>query len=265
MKTKQSYTTTYFIIGILIGLAFAIMYSIKNKHDIKIQDTNFVEPIEKNPVVIIDKETKKIENKKDKKRIKNKNRPNKKKKIISKTVTDSVKNPIKKITSKDSILTDTLYIDTIIATDSIIINSDSIINSDTLIEEINDSIEYELFDINNNNPQEISISKDELIYASLSYPEGKRDDFACKSTSKYDSVLVNNIPSTKEGLYVEIWQSPINLIGYKLTTNTLVLYGIYEYDKIKLRYTKNGAVELKYKNNTVILECTDIFKPIIIK
>ena len=243
------------------------MYSIKNKKDIQTQNTEIVKSNNNIPKVIAyknisSKEAKNEEISPKKKKIHN----NKKKKKKKTNITDSTEHRIEKDKIQDSVFINSENNDSTMPSDTIFTDTNNlIISHDTLINNINDSIEYKLLGINDSSIQEINISEDELIYASLVYPEGKRDNFACKSANKYDSVLVNNIPSTQDGLYVEIWQSPINLIGYKLTTNTLILYGIYEYGKIKLRYTENGAIELKYKNNTILLKCTDIFKPIIIK
>ena len=260
MKTKQIYSRTYLIIGIIIALGFAIIYNYKSKSkkqeiasNIEHSNDNIdtISGQKKDTVIIKDTTVKKIKTKKKLISKKPKRKINKDTFLIN----DSSLN---NYTPTDSINTDTTHI-----TDSIIIDSMYSNNStDSLIIYEDDSIEYKILEIETNN-NEINIAQDELIYANMIYPKGDKNNFACSTNSEYDSILVNNVVrSTKDGLYVEFWRSAINSTGYKLSQNTLVLYGFYEYKNIELRYLENGFIELKYKNNTLLLQCNDNFTPL---
>ena len=260
MKTKQLYSRTFFIIGIIIGLGFAIIYNYKTKINNEKQDIARI--VEQNN--ISDTTTELKEAKIVKAEIKTEKIV--KKKIISKKepikvntdtaiLIDSIKIAI---IENDSLRNDSIFLNDSIIEDTVIVNYDE----DTIFAPEDDSLEYKLLEIEPNN-SEINIVKDELIYANILYPSGNKDNFGCNTNSDYDSILVNNVVrSTKDGLYVEFWHSPINSTGYKLSHNTLVLYGFYEYKNIELKYLKNGFIELKYKNNTLLLQCNDNFTPL---
>ena len=260
MKTKQLYSRTFFIIGIIIGLGFAIIYNYKTKiNNDKQEVSSIVEQnsisdttsdLKEEEVVKTEIKTKKIV----KKKVKYKKNP---KKIITDTtlLTDSSSIDI---IANDSIINDSLYLNDSISEDTVIGDYDE----DTVLTPENDSLEYKLLEIETNN-SEINIVKDELIYANILYPNGNKNNFGCNTNNDYDSILVNNVVrSTKDGLYVEFWRSPINSTGYKLSHNTLVLFGFYEYNNIELKYLKSGFIELKYKNNTLLLQCNDNFTPL---
>jgi len=260
LKTKQLYSRTFFIIGIIIGLGFAIIYNYKTKINNEKQDIARI--VEQNN--ISDTTTELKEAKIVKAEIKTEKIV--KKKIISKKepikvntdtaiLIDSIKIAI---IENDSLRNDSIFLNDSIIEDTVIVNYDE----DTIFAPEDDSLEYKLLEIEPNN-SEINIVKDELIYANILYPSGNKDNFGCNTNSDYDSILVNNVVrSTKDGLYVEFWHSPINSTGYKLSHNTLVLYGFYEYKNIELKYLKNGFIELKYKNNTLLLQCNDNFTPL---
>lgn len=260
MKTKQLYSRTFFIIGIIIGLGFAIIYNYKtqinnDKQDIariveqnSISDT--ITELKEAKIVKAEVKTEKIV----KKKIISKKEPIK---VNADTaiLIDSIKIAI---IENDNLRNDSIFLNDIIIEDTVIVDYDE----DTVFAPENDSLEYKLLEIESSN-SEINIVKDELIYANILYPSGNKDNFGCNTNNDYDSILVNNVVrSTKDGLYVEFWHSPINSTGYKLSHNTLVLYGFYEYKNIELKYLKNGFIELKYKNNTLLLQCNDNFTPL---
>jgi len=260
LKTKQIYSRTFFIIGIIIGLGFAIIYNYKTKINNDQQEVARI--VEQNSI------NDSITELKEKKIVKAKIKTEKivKTKIISKNhpkkvITDTtivVDSSSTAIIANDSLRNDSLYLNDSIIEDTVIVGFDE----DTVFAPENDSLEYKLLEIEPNN-SEINIVKDELIYANILYPSGNKDNFDCNTNNDYDSILVNNVVrSTKDGLYVEFWHSPINSTGYKLSHNTLVLYGFYEYKNIELKYLKNSFIELKYKNNTLLLQCNDNFTPL---
>jgi hypothetical protein len=206
----------------------------------------------------------------DKKKSKPKKRKQKKRKQKTKPqITDSLDTDSLQLL-KDSILIDSLLHDSLLA-----LNIDSISNStaifdsiysDSLIGNLKDTLQYTTLNIeppaNDNN---IHIAKDELIYALYVLPQGKKSDFLCNTHNKRDSLLANNIKSSgDDGLYVEFWHSPVNYSGYKLSNNTLVLFGVYEYTSIRLKYLPEGLLRLNYHYKTYDLKCTDQFIPLLI-
>lgn len=250
LKTKQSYSITFFVIGIIIGLGFAILYGYKNYNITKKQvlDTPKVD------TAYLIKDSKNSEAKTlSVKSVTKKKSP----KAVIKT--EKVE-PTNENSSDTTEITDSNVIIDNVKIDTINIDTISEIIDDTLLSVHNDSIEYDILEIEVNETKEITLSKDELIYSTYLVPEGKKDNFDCNYSNDYDSVLVNNISnSNQDGIYIEFWQSPINYTGYKLNNKTLILFGIYEYNNIALKFTKEGFIELNYKENTFILKCSDEF------
>lgn len=260
VATSSKYSRTYFIIGLLLGLLLGIYVSLKF-----IQQDNSIDYMPISIQTVTDTATK----------IKVKKR---KKKPIKKSVVKIRNNSKKKIAKNDSLTNDSISLDT----NDIIIESDSIQNvndsinlktisnkPDSIINEPNDSLRYEVLKVGNkDSDNDIHIAKNELIYAIFVRPQGNRNDFLCSTNynSKRDSLLINNIKdSDEDGLYVEFWRSPINYTGYKLSHNTLVLFGIYQYTSIQLKYLKNGVLELEYLDNKYNLKCSEDFIPINLK
>ena len=107
---------------------------------------------------------------------------------------------------------------------------------------------------------EMIIAQDELIYSEYVIPQGKKNDFLCRTDVTLDSILTNNIVTQdKDGIYLEVWRSPLNSTGYRLTHNTLILYGFYQYKAIRLKYLKNGRLRLQYLSNSYEITCSDEF------
>ncbi len=251
LTTKQSFTRTYFIIGIIIGLLLAIVYNYRAQKKYSIQQSKKEEIISKRNDNKTKTTIKKLKPKHKKKKKSNNNAILKTDTLVGDT-----------ITKKDTISNDSIVL--IQIPDSVI--HDSININDSVLFPENDSLEFEILQIEETKNSDITIAQDELIFAILAFPSGQKDLFACTTKNDYDSVLVNNVSHrVKDGLYIEFWRSPLNYTGYRLNTNSLVLFGFYEYTTIKLRYTKDGFLELKYKNNTFMLNCTDDFKPLHLK
>ncbi len=260
VATKTNHSLTYFILGLLFGLIIGLI--IGYRFYAQRQKQSYI------PITLqLDKSVKKLDVpkpsklKKHTKRVKNtinKKKKNKKKTLLPKSNTT-------KPTQADSLLQlqkDSLQ-NTKTANDSCNKQStDSLAN-------IDDSLQTQALNIGeNSNTQnkDIHIAKNELIYAIYIEPKGKRSDFLCNSNTKLDSILTNNVTNNKTtGIYVEFWQSPINYTGYKLSHNTLVLFGIYQYTAIHLKYMPNGLLQLNYLNNEFNLRCTDDFIPLLIK
>jgi len=253
------HSKTYFILGLLIGLGFGLIFSIYSGNKEKIDNLSSV----------IFNYSDSTFNKKTKiaKPIITKNKVKKKKKkkhnqIVNKISKDSIQ--------KDSLSLKTdsiLYNDTILDsnltyqidssfTDTLSYNKiDSTYLDDSIYNKYNDSLSFQ--------DNDMMIAQDELIYSEYIIPQGKKSDFLCKTFGELDSVLTNNIVTHKqEGIYVEFWRSPLNSTGYKLSHNALVLYGFYQYKDINLKYLKNGRLKLSYLNNTFEITCSDEFIPL---
>jgi hypothetical protein len=112
------------------------------------------------------------------------------------------------------------------------------------------------------NRDDIVVKKDELTgvkYVDLLPLMNQGETFSSK-----DSVLqqLSGIKETKSAISykVELWKSPINYKGYKMTKNKLLLYGVNSTDAIKL-YKLDEVIYLKLPQATYKLEYTSDFKP----
>ena len=247
MGTFIKHPRTYFILGLLIGLAVGLFFSIYNKNKENIKELSAVifsytdSTINKSTI----QKTKPI---RKKKKPKHKNTKPKKAEIIQDSIlNDSIKLSIDSILKTDSIKTDSTLID------SSCINKENDWQNDSLQSNIIDSnsiidsfaIKDSTLDTSDFDDKEVIIARDELIYSEYIIPQGKKTDFLCSTFGELDSVLTNNIVThDQEGIYVEFWQSPLNSTGYKLSHNTLILFGFYQYKSVNLKYLKNGKLKI---------------------
>ena len=65
-----------------------------------------------------------------------------------------------------------------------------------------------------------------------------------------------------ENYYIEFWVSPVNYIGYKLSKDKLILFGIEEPDAVQL-YTKEDKLWMKYGKEYYTLVESDDFESLI--
>ena len=81
--------------------------------------------------------------------------------------------------------------------------------------------------------------------------------------TKQDSLIMSEMIPRKvlAQISVEFWKSPINFKGFKLGKNKLVLFGVYEYDSVKL-IRLNNTVFMKYLSSFYKLMNTDNFLPL---
>jgi hypothetical protein len=141
------------------------------------------------------------------------------------------------------------------------LNTEDSITDQPMIE----NLDYRPLNIKSSRSNDIHIAKNELIYAIYVIPQGSKNDFLCRTRDSRDSILTNNMGAkTDEGMYVEFWRSPVNYSGYKLSNNTLVLFGIYEYTQIRLQYMSTGLLRLKYHEKIYDLKCTEEFNALIL-
>jgi len=249
------HSKTYFILGLLIGLGFGLIFSIYSGNKEKIDNLSSV--IFNYSDSTINKKSTDVKPIITKKRV-----PKKKRQLANKITKDSTVND--SITLKtDSILQNDTIVDSNLTSkidssfaDTLSYNQiDSTYLDDSIYKKSNDSSSFQ--------DNDMMIAQDELIYSEYIIPQGKKSDFLCKTFGELDSVLTNNIVThEQEGIYVEFWRSPLNSTGYKLSHNALVLYGFYQYKDINLKYLKNGRLKISYLNNTFEITCSDEFVPL---
>jgi len=167
---------------------------------------------------------------------------------------------------------DSINSDSLTVVDSSFINIDVVdtkvanLDYDSL-SKVNDTLSQKQELVVSSSGRKIQISKDELIYSVIIYPQGNASDFYCNTDSELDSLLVGNYSSKSDdkGMYVEFWSSPLHATGYQLSKSKLLLYGFYEYKNVKLKYLKNGKLMLSYFENNYVLSCGEDFAPLVIK
>lgn len=120
--------------------------------------------------------------------------------------------------------------------------------------------------INTNGTQEdIVIRKDELL-ATKTIEIASLAAGTANTNNAKDSLLqkVSGIKDDKNTaqqlINVELWQSPLNYKGYKMSKYKMVLYGIPSVDAIKI-YSLNDNVYIKYGATVCRLENSNEFKP----
>ncbi len=176
-------------------------------------------------------------------------------------VKPKTKKPNKTIIQSDSLSTPYSHADSL-RMDSINHSTSDSIQRKTH-KEYPDDLIYTPIKISNPTPVKsggVKMAKEELLNAIFAVPYGYKSDFLCRKPSEFDT-LISNLPTldNENGIYVEFWHSPLNLVGYKLSTNTLILYGFYEFEAIRLTYLSNGTIRLKYHESQYTLKCTDVF------
>jgi hypothetical protein len=113
-------------------------------------------------------------------------------------------------------------------------------------------------DVNDN--QNYQLAKDKLlntrVFTLKIAPESDND-------RRLDSLLGNtSTPPSKQQLFVEFWESPLNTVGYKMGKNKIMLYGIRSADFADIIRIR-GKIYLRYLNEYYPLELTSSFKPLV--
>ncbi len=105
------------------------------------------------------------------------------------------------------------------------------------------------------------LAQDKLLYART--VSILRNDTISETSRRFDTLLENNQQlSNRQSLVIEFWESPLNSVGYKMSKNKLVLYGIEAFDLVNIA-EHNGKIYMKYSNEFYLLELTTQFKPLI--
>ena len=251
MSKRKIHPAIYFILGLALGIGFGLYIGLQSNGDIEAS------------TIIINKESSRIATDTTHKKClpKKKKKKRRKKPTIHKKEVISIDS-----TNTDSIKADTNSMDSIINQDSAVVNTniDSSVSKDAIptksITEDTNIDSKSFIDTQLINNEDIVIAEDELIYSEYIIPKGKKNDFLCKTDGRLDSILTNNITTRdQDGIFVEFWRSPLNSTGYKLSNNTLVLYGFYQYKSVTLEYLKNRKLRIQYLSDSFEISCNDEF------
>lgn len=153
---------------------------------------------------------------------------------------------IKSVSQKDSIDTENGKID-------------FVLDKDTL----NNHLAKDSLVVASISPEDIVVRKDELL--STKTLEVINLNPIANRTSSKDSLIqkVSGIrddrTSSKQFFNIELWQSPLNYKGYKMSKYKIVLYGITSTDGLKI-YTVDDEVYLKNASTIYKLENASDFK-----
>ncbi len=124
--------------------------------------------------------------------------------------------------------------------------------------------------LENENGEDIVVKKDQMLVSIYLKPIameldslGKKDTNITGTIAVSDMLnpaadLPENIVSKTENYLVEFWVSPVNYVGYKLSENRLILFGIEEPDAVEL-YSGKNKVWMKYDHKFYYLERNDQF------
>lgn len=135
-----------------------------------------------------------------------------------------------------------------------------VVNADSL----NTYLSKDSLSITNNSPEDIIVKKDELL--STKTVEVINLNPVVNTTNYSDSLLqkVSGIRddrnSTNQFFNIELWQSPLNYKGYKMSKYKIVVYGVASADAIKV-YKMDDAIYLKNASSVYKLEQSNDFKP----
>ena len=126
-----------------------------------------------------------------------------------------------------------------------------------------DSLTINSSDLFNNIDEGIVVIKDELLFTKEVWLRGM--DSIIRKQKFLDSLLLEDYNATKipGNLYhLEFWKSPVNYMGYKMSNNRIILFGIFKYELATLEYA-NTNIYLKLENIYYMLKETDKYRPLI--
>jgi len=114
------------------------------------------------------------------------------------------------------------------------------------------------------NIRRMQFSQDRLLHI-RAYNIGDQHPGKIQSEAQWQlDSLVGNYPkadASRQVLIVEFWQSPLNLMGYKMTRSKLILYGLDQLDAFSL-HTDGDSFILKYADNFYLVGLTNTFTPL---
>lgn len=101
--------------------------------------------------------------------------------------------------------------------------------------------------------EDVEVARDELLFINNVKIKSINTD-----SKRVDSLLIDDNLVMNPYLRVEFWKSPINYSGYKLGNNKLVLFGVYEPEKMKLEQTGDQLLMI-YKGLAYELQQSEEF------
>lgn len=122
---------------------------------------------------------------------------------------------------------------------------------------IRDTVQQKIIERDTSHDEEITINKDEFLGSKrvkiqyLNKPSNK------DSLMKEMLGIKNHLPTD---LSIQFWESPINFVGYKLSHNTLVVYGLPEQFEYEV-YAKDQVLYLSNEAFFYQIKETHEFKP----
>jgi hypothetical protein len=126
-------------------------------------------------------------------------------------------------------------------------------------DEYPDSVLMAAYELNKENKiNEIQVAKDEMLFIKLLDVEGMIPE---SGRSDLDSILLDdrNVKHLAGIVKVEFWKSPINYTGYKWDTRKLVLFGMFEFENLRIKYI-SGQYYLEYNQTYYELKRRDSFQ-----
>jgi hypothetical protein len=142
------------------------------------------------------------------------------------------------------------------------INSDmDSIKMREFIEQYPDCVISETYN-NNQNKNNIVLAKEQLLFTRYIKIEGFKNK---DQGPNLDSLLLDDHSSSQnqEMANVEFWKSPINYIGYKWSNQKLVLFGLYNFNNVKLKYS-DDLYYLQYGTLYYALETSTKFRSMVV-
>ncbi|HSV88998.1 MAG TPA: hypothetical protein VLH61_10185 [Bacteroidales bacterium] len=93
--------------------------------------------------------------------------------------------------------------------------------------------------------------------------EQVRDNVQSEAQRQLDSLLGNYAKDigSRQVLIVEFWQSPLRIMGYKMTRSKLILYGLEHLESFSL-HSDGDSFLVKYADNYYAVSLTNVFTPL---
>lgn len=143
------------------------------------------------------------------------------------------------------------------------VNTNFVLDADTLNKALTkDSVESKISTINSS--EEIVVRKDELL--STKTIEVNNLNLTVNRMNSKDSLLqkISGVKddrnNSKQLVNLELWQSPLNYKGYKMSKYKITLYGITTFEGLKV-YTLDDIIYLKHGSQVYKLENSSEYRP----
>lgn len=110
--------------------------------------------------------------------------------------------------------------------------------------------------------EEIRVRRDRLLGTiGFTLPAASPAGSWSESTRTLDSLLRGRTGQPHRSILVEFWESPLNFTGYKMSKNSLILYGLDQIESVSLQMHEE-VIYLKYYDFYFPLKLTSEFLPL---